>query len=240
VDGTLAQINADLANLFYTAASKSGSASISVNVWDQAGLDSTATIDVSVKAVIPTAQVITITANEADPVITSSDAQIVATAGNHSISVDGTGDVISAIGGTETVMTFLGGNTITTGAGNDIIQMAGSGNVVNAGTGANQIDDSGSSNTIVLPQAGQGTDAISGDVLQNHDTLDLRSLLSATAWAGSTATLGNFLHVSAPDGTDAVIAMTPTGKVGGASYNVATLYDSGSVSLSTLLAHSLV
>jgi hypothetical protein len=240
VDGTLVQINADLANLFYTAAGKSGSATISVNVWDQAGLSSTATIDVSVNATIPTAQVITIAANEADPVITSSDAQIVATAGNHSISIDGTGDVISATGGTETVMAFLGGNTITTGAGNDIIQVAGSGNVVNGGTGANQINDNGSSNTIVLPQAGQGTDAIYGDVLQNHDTLDLRSLLSATAWTGNTATLGNFLHVSVPDGADAVIAVIPTGKVGGASYDVATLHNAGSVSLSTLLAHSLV
>ena len=40
VDGTLAQINADLANLSYTASGKSGGDSISVNVWDQAGLNS--------------------------------------------------------------------------------------------------------------------------------------------------------------------------------------------------------
>lgn len=88
--------------------------------------------------------------------------------------------------------------------------------------------------------AGQGTDAIHGFLLQGQDKLDLRSLLAATNWTGSTATLGNFLHVGAPDGSDAVISVTPSGKVGGASHNVATLFDSGPVSLSTLLAHSLV
>ena len=174
--------------------------------------------------------------------ITASDATIVATQGSHSIFVDGTGDVISAIGGTETVMAFLGGNTITTGAGNDTIRIVGSGNVVNAGAGVNHIDDSGSgtSNTIVLPLAGQGTDTIQGYVPQDHDMLDLRSLLAATKWTGSTATLGNFLHVGAPDGIDAVISVTPNGNFGGPSYNVATLVDSGPINLSTLLAHSLV
>ena len=252
VAGTLAQINADLANLSYTASTKSGSDSISVNVWDQAGLDSTATIEVTVKAATvmaatgtaatPVAQVINIAAGAAAPVITASHASIVATAGNHSITIGGTGDVISAIGGTETVMAFLGGNAITTGAGNDTIRIAGSGNVVNAGAGTNQIDDTGSGNTIVLAGvlAGQGTDAIHGFLLQGQDKLDLRSLLAATNWTGSTATLGNFLHVGAPDGSDAVISVTPSGKVGGASHNVATLFDSGPVSLSTLLAHSLV
>jgi hypothetical protein len=252
VAGTLAQINADLANLSYTASTKSGSDSISVNVWDQAGLDSTATIAVTVKAATvkaatPVAPVITIAAGAAAPVITASDASIVATAGNHSITIGGTGDVISAIGGTETVMAFLGGNTITTGAGNDTIRIAGSGNVVNAGAGTNQIEDTGSGNTIVLPGvlAGQGADAIHGFLLQGQDKLDLRSLLAATSWTGSVATLGNFLHVGAPDGSnpdgsDTVISVTPNGKIGGASHNVATLFDSGSISLSALLAHSLV
>jgi hypothetical protein len=241
VDGTLAQINADLANLSYraSAGSGSGSDSISVNVWDQAGLDSTATIGVTVSAAAAPVDLISIAAGTATSVISASNATIDATADNHSIRVNGSGDVISAIGGTETVIAFVGHNAITTGAGNDAIQIAGSGNVIDAGAGANQIDDTGSGNTIVLPQAGQGGDAIQGDALQNDDRFDLRSLLAATKWTGSLATVGNFLHVSAPDGTDAVISVTPSG-VGGASYNVATLHDSGSVSLTTLLAHSLV
>jgi hypothetical protein len=237
VDGTLAQINADLVNLSYRASASSGS--IGVNVWDQAGLDSTATIGVTVTAARAPADLITVAAGTATPVISASNATIDATVGNHSIRINGSGDVISAIGGTETVMAFVGHNAITTGAGNDAIQIAGSGNVIDAGAGANQIDDTGSGNIIVLPQADQGSDAIQGDVLQHHDSFDLRSLLAATKWTGSLVTIGNFLHVSAPDGTDAVISVTPSG-VGGASYNVATLHDSGSVSLTTLLAHSLV
>jgi serralysin len=247
VAGTPAQINADLANLSYTASGKSGSDSVSVNVWDQAGLNSTATIEVTAKAATvtaatPVAQVINIAVGAAAPAITASDASIVATAGNHSITIGGTGDVISALGGTETVMAFLGGNATTTGAGNDTIRIAGSGNVVNAGAGANQIDDTGSGNTIVLAGvlAGQGTDAIHGFLLQGQDKLDLRALLAATNWTGSTATLGNFLHVGAPDGSDTVILVTPSGQVGGASHTVATLFDSGPVGLSILLAHSLV
>jgi hypothetical protein len=37
-----------------------------------------------------------------------------------------------------------------------------------------------------------------------------------------------------------VILVTPSGQVGGASHTVATLFDSGPVGLSILLAHSLV
>jgi hypothetical protein len=201
VDGTLAQINADLVNLSYRASASSGS--IGVNVWDQAGLDSTATIGVTVSAAAAPVDLISIAAGTATSVISASNATIDATADNHSIRINGSGDVIDA------------------------------------GAGANQIDDTGSGNIIVLPQADQGSDAIQGDVLQHHDSFDLRSLLAATKWTGSLVTIGNFLHVSAPDGTDAVISVTPSG-VGGASYNVATLHDSGSVSLTTLLAHSLV
>ena len=43
VTGTLAQINADLATLTYTAGSNAGGDSIIVDVWDQAGLEATKT-----------------------------------------------------------------------------------------------------------------------------------------------------------------------------------------------------
>ena len=39
VTGTLAQINADLATLTYTAGSGAGGDTININVWDQAGLE---------------------------------------------------------------------------------------------------------------------------------------------------------------------------------------------------------
>jgi hypothetical protein len=238
VTGTLAQINADLAQLNYTAASSAGSDSINVNVWDQAGLESTATIGVTVTA--PPPIVIAIAASNASPVITVNNATITANAGNHAIFIGGSGDVLTALGGTETVTANAGGNTITTGTGNDVIHIAGSGNMVNAGSGQNQIYDSGSGNTIVLPQAGQGNDSIYGAVLQDHDTLDLRALLAATKWNGSTATIGNFVHDTTVNASNTVISVTPSGMVGGMSYNVATLEGAGAVSLSSMLAHALV
>ena len=236
VVGTLAQLNTDLANLTYTAGSSGGNDTLTVNVWDQAGLHSTASAGVTVN---PARQVINVAANNADPTVIVSNANINASAGDHTFFIGGTGDVITAVGGTETVMAFQGGNTITTGAGADEIRIAGSGNVVNAGSGWNTIADSGSGNTIVLPKAGQGTDAIYGYVLQQNDTLDMRSLLAATRWNGSAATLTDFIHISAPDGVDAVISVIPSGATGGASYHVATVYGAGPVSLATVLAHSL-
>ena len=83
-------------------------------------------------------------------------------------------------------------------------------------------------------------DDIYGYVLLNGDTLDFRSMLAGTKWNQSSATLGNYLKVSTPNGSDAVISVTPTGVAGGASYNVATLHGSGPVNFATLLAHSVV
>jgi hypothetical protein len=184
-------------------------------------------------------QTINIATSTTNSTITVSNATINASAGNHLIFIGGTGDVLTAVGGTETVMAYQGGNTITTGAGADEISIAGSGNVVSAGTGSNIINDSGSNNTIVLPQAGQGTDSIYGYVLLNNDTLDMRSLLAATQWNGNAATLADFVQVSAPDGADAVISVDPSGKSGGTTYHVATLYGAGPVSVATVLSHSL-
>jgi hypothetical protein len=64
-------------------------------------------------------------------------------------------------------------------------------------------------------------------------------MLKATAWTGTSNSIGNFLHVNAPNGADAVISVTPTGVAGGASYNVAILEGTGPISLPTLLAHSI-
>ena len=108
ITGTFAQITADLANLSYTAADTAGSDTISVNIWDQAGLSSTVSINVSVTPAPQTA--IDIAANDASPVITAGNATINAAAGDRTTFA---GDAISAFGGTETVMAFLGGNTIT-------------------------------------------------------------------------------------------------------------------------------
>jgi len=232
VAGTLAQINADLATLSYTAGSTAGTDTISVNVWDQAGLDSTKTIGVTVAA-NPT---IVIAASNADPTELVSNTVITATIGNHMIFIGGTGDTITATGGTETVQAFAGGNTITTGAGNDSISFSGSGNTINAGAGSNTLQDSGSNNTIVMPGAGQGFDNVFGYVLQNGDTLDFRAALAETAWNGSSATLGNFLHVTT-SGANAIISLSYTS--GGSGMQIAELEGAGQVTLSSLLTHSI-
>jgi hypothetical protein len=232
INGTLAQINADLATLTYTAGSTSGTDTISVNVWDQAGLDSTKTIGVTVAS----KPAIAVAASNADPTELVSSTVITATSGNHIFFIGGTGDTLTATGGTETVQAFEGDNTITTGAGNDSISFAGSGNTINASGGTNTLQDSGSDNTIVMPGAGNGFDDIFGYVLQNGDMLDFRAALAQTAWNGTQATLGNFLHVTM-SGASAMISLSDTS--GGAGTQIAELQGSGTVSLSTLLAHSL-
>jgi serralysin len=232
VTGTLAQINADLATLTYTAGSSAGSDSISVNVWDQAGLDSTKTIGVTVSAE-PT---VTIAASNADPVELVSNTIISATSGNHMFFIGGSGDTITATGGTETVQAFEGTNSITTGAGNDTSSFGGTGNTINAGGGSNTLNDSGSDNTIVMPGAGQGFDNIFGYVLANGDTLDFRAALAETSWTGSASTLGNYLHI-AESGANALISLSTTS--GGGATQIADLEGAGQMSLSGLLAHSL-
>jgi serralysin len=232
VTGTLAQINADLASLSYTAGSSAGIDTISINVWDQAGLSATKAIDVT----IAPDPAIVIAASDANPVELVSNSVITASAGDHMIFVGGTGDTITAAGGAETVQAFQGGNRITTGAENDTISFAGNGNTINGGAGTNTLYDSGSDNTIVMPNAGQGFDNIFGYVLLNGDTLDFRAALSATSWNGAQATVGNFLHVTETGG-NAIVWLSTTSN--GTALPIAELQGAGQVSLSDLLAHSI-
>ena len=170
-------------------------------------------------------------------VATVNNSTVSAGDGNNSVFLGGTGDVVSLGNGANTVQAYQGGNTITTGSGNDSIRIAGSGNVIDAGGGQNTIADSGGNNTIVLPGAG-GNDNIYGYPMSNGDTLDLRSMLANTSWTGDPSTLASFISV-ADVNNNAVISVIPTGTAGGAASAVATLNESGSISLQTLLTHSL-
>jgi hypothetical protein len=259
VSGTLAQINAELATLSYTAGS--GNASVAVDVWDQAGVEATRSIGFSIGsggtttsggtgstsgAPVPTPTptpannnpTINIAANDGNPVELISATNIVASAGDHMIFIGGTNDVVSATGGTETVQAYQGNNRITTGAGNDTIRFAGSNNVINAGSGQNLLADSGTNNTIVLPGANKGSDNIYGYVMTNGDRFDLRPLLATTNWKGDLASIGKFVKLGTSGG-NAVISVDASGISGGATYAVATLQGSGPVSLNSLLAHSI-
>jgi len=237
--GSLAQINADLANMTYTAAAGGGADTITVDVWNQAGVEVQETIPVSGSdsgAAGGGANAINIAANNADPLEIVNNAAITATAGDHMLFIGGTGNTVTLSGGTDTVQAFQGGNTITTTGGNDTVQIAGSGNVVNATGGSVTIDDSGNGNTIALPGAGSGYDDIFGYVLQNGDTLDLSNALAATTWNGTEGTLGNYLSVSTSNNS-AVISLSPTGSGGGSA--IATLQQSGPETLAGLLQHAI-
>ena len=136
-----------------------------------------------------------------------------------------------------TLLVGQGKATITTGAGNDTIRFAGAGNVIDAGGGNNVLYDSGSSSTIVIPAAGNGSDTIHGNVLQNGDAFDLRTLLAATGWDGQQSTLPQYLSVNTSGGSTTLLA---SDTAHGTAHAVATFDGSGQVALSTILSHAIV
>jgi hypothetical protein len=162
---------------------------------------------------------------------------ITADAGTNTLSTNGTGNTLTGGSGTDTIQAFSGGNTLKAGPGSETISFAGSNNTIYVGSGSDTIADSGSNNRIVFGAAGGGTAQIYGYVLNNGDTLDLRTTLASTSWTKDPATLGNFLKVSLA-GADAVISIDPSGVAGGSTSQLAVLHGSGSVSLSALLAHT--
>jgi hypothetical protein len=254
--GTLSQLNTDLAGLTYTAGT-AGVDSITIDVWNQVGIEAQKTIEVTIAApptilaatpvaptitpivptITPITPTITIAGTDGSPVVIDSYVTITATAGDHMLFIGGTHDVAMLTGGTETVQAYQGYNTITTGVGNETISIAGAGNIVNAGAGTNTINDSGGGTTVVMPAAGAGTDEMYGYVVQNGDKFDFTTALKGTAWTGTSSTVGQFLHVTT-SGNDAIISISP--EANGAAAMIADFHDSGAVSLATLLAHSTI
>ncbi len=183
----------------------------------------------------------TITLPAAPTVTTVSRSDVTVIAGGHyvyTVTVDGTHDALNLTGGSsDTISALLGSNVITTGGANDHITFAGSNNTINAGSGINTLTDEGTNNTITMPGIGQSTDNIYGNVLTNGDTLDFRSALLGTSWDGVASDVGNYLHVT-QNGGNAIVSLSKT--AGASGFTVADLNGAGTVSLSTLLAHSLV
>ena len=233
VSGTLAQIDAELKTLAYTAGSSPGTGSVTVDVRDQASVDATRSVGVTISSPNPS---IAIAAADANPVAIASKTVITASAGDHMIFVGGTGNKVTATGGTETVQAYLGHNTITTGAGNDAVHFAGSGNLIDAGGGNNMLFDSGTNNTVVLPATGY--DDLYGYMLTNGAKFDLRSLLAHTSWHGDLTNIGSFIKV-ATSSNSGVLSVDPSGTSGGPSHLVATFESSGQMNLATLLAHAI-
>ena len=88
-----------------------------------------------------------------------------------------------------------------------------------------------------MPGAGTGMDNIYGYMMTNGDKFDFRPALKGTAWNGTAATVNQFLRV-AQSGNDAIISISPAAN--GAGSMVADLHSTGGISMTTLLAHSLL
>jgi Ca2+-binding RTX toxin-like protein len=181
----------------------------------------------------------TITLSSTDPNQSINESNVsINGSGAFVLFIGGTNDVAALTGGDDTVQT-LSGNTITTGAGNDTIEINGAGNVVDAGGGSNIIWDTGSSDTFVMPTAGNGLDRIyaqTGGMC--NDTIDMRALLAATSWNGSASTLNEYLRMkTSQHGGNAMLMArdTPTGTF----HAVAVFEQSGPLKLSTVLAHAI-
>jgi Ca2+-binding RTX toxin-like protein len=168
-----------------------------------------------------------------------SNGSIVAQAGTNTLYTNGSNNTLTGGKGDDKIQAFGGNNTLTGGAGNDTFQFSGSNNVVYLGSGADTVRDSGVNNRLVFGKAGEGTVDIYGYVLTNGDTLDLRNTLAATTWTKDPETLANYLKISM-SGNNGVLSIDADGLGAGAAVKLATLQSSGNVTMSTLLAHSMV
>jgi hypothetical protein len=160
--------------------------------------------------------------------------QVMGGNGTFSVTVGGTGDIVTLGNGNNLVFATQGMAFITTGAGNDTITLGGSGSTVNAGGGTNFIAGSSGGDTFVLPVAGAGFDFIANFTTGNSDVLDLIPALAATNWNGQANSLGNYVQV-ADAGGSVVISISPTGS--GASVGIAVLEGAGNLGLNNLLSH---
>lgn len=122
--------------------------------------------------------------------------------------------------------------------GDHMVFIKGSHDVVSLSGGSDTVNDSGLSNTYVLPQASNGFETFATDVIGAGDTLDLRSLLSATMWDGAASDLSNFLHVAnTPDG--AFIGVSSDGNPAQMQAVALLQTQTSPLTMDTLLAHAV-
>jgi hypothetical protein len=117
-----------------------------------------------------------------------------------------------------------------------MVFIQGSNDTVTLTGGTETITDTGSKNTYAVPVAGTGSLAFASNILATTDLLDLRPALSGTAWNGSAATIGSYLHVT---DTAQGATLSVSAAAGGAAVTVATFAGATTASLKTVLAHSI-
>jgi serralysin len=171
VSGSLAALNADLAHLTFSSATV-GTAQLTVNVWDQAGVQATKVIPITVNPATAAAiAAAAIASPTAAPVATASTTAVTTPqvvyghdgdnihvqGGTNAIYLLGSHGSIAADAGTNTLFTNGTDNTLVGGAGSDTIQAFAGGNTLKAGSGTETISFAGSRNSIYV---GSGSDTI--------------------------------------------------------------------------------
>jgi hypothetical protein len=154
---------------------------------------------VAAMAVGPTP--VTLAANQLTYVDSTGNVAVSATAGDHTVFLNGSGDSADLTGGNES-LTTTSNNSIVTGSGNDAVVASGTGNSVSLGTGNNVFTDNGSNNDLIL--APGGVTAAKGQFATNGDTFDMRQVMAATDWNDQTSTLNNYLSLTQAGGFTSV------------------------------------
>ena len=203
VSGSLATINADLAHLTFTSAT-AGTAKLTVDVWDQGGVEAKSTIAVNVTSgttppvvtppvttppvttpPVTTPPVITPPVTSTPQVIYGHDgANLTVQGGTNSVYLLGNNGTITATAGTNLLYTNGTGNTITGGSGTDKIQAFSGGNTLKAGSGTETVSFAGSNNTIYV---GSGSDTLNESGSSNK-------IVFGKAGGGTAQIFGNVMN----------------------------------------------
>jgi hypothetical protein len=200
VSGSLATLNADLAHLTFSS-STVGTSKLTVDVWDQGGVEAKSAISIAVQSATgsgsttttsgstttgtTTTTTGTTTTSTTPQVIYGGDgANLIVQGGTNSVYLLGSHGTITAIAGTNLLYTNGTGNTITGGSGTDKIQAFTGGNTLKAGSGTETVSFAGSNNTIYV---GSGSDTLNESGSNNK-------IVFAKAGGGTAQILGDVMH----------------------------------------------
>jgi hypothetical protein len=121
-------------------------------------------------------------------------------------------------------------------AGVHLLFVSGNGNTLTLAGGTDTITDTGSYNTYVVPADGNGMVEFTSNILTTTDLLDLRPVLAATTWTGTSATIGSYLTVA--DSTQGA-TLSVSSKADGTPVAVASFSGATSATLQTVLARAM-
>ncbi len=148
------------------------------------------------------------------------------------------GTVITVPASTTYVTIAVTTETIDATAGNHMVLISGNHDSFNLSRGVETIvDNGGGGNIFHLPAAGMGSAAFNASALTKGDVFDLKTVLAATQWNGSTRALGSYLHTVGSGANTELLVSTAASR--SASATLVATFDNQHVGLSTILAHAL-